>query len=1387
MYDEVNIYFHDLAIGETVRVTNDPGQEHFPEIKGDRIVYLSNSAGFNELKMVEFIARPPHYPEKDRAEELYNSGQCEILFGETFIRLDEWVNTKTRLIEPVSTTGESILYIRNGDIIGDHRTNQTSIWINDIEIISGILFNEEFDSIAIFIDFPNQYNEFEIEVGGPPGSYITVLILNFPSSYNLSPFIIDDDISNGAGDYTWAEAVIEPWCTGSGSLSDPYIIKDIRLNAQNSGSGIEIRNSDVYFRIENCLVYNSGSNQYDAGIKLYNVKNGKLVNNNCSENNYYGICLMHCIDILISGNFVQDNYANGIYLYQSSSNQIKENIASGNVHGFVLFGGSNNSLTDNKATENSYGFGIYSSFSNTLGNNNATKNIFYGIFLTSSANNKIIGNIASENLYGFEILRYSYNNEFSGNLATYNTGCGFSIDSCAYNNFFSNQITFNLYGIKILSASSDNVFLDNNFTGNDVNAFDEGMNNQWDDGVKGNFWYDYLDVDFNDDGIGDSPYIISGFAGAQDNYPIWDDGENSPIGNNIELNDPISGISITFTTITQSGTTIVTSSDTGNDPPSSLSVSGLYYEITNTASYSGVITVAIPYTVGNPRLMHWNSENNQWEDITTLIDSSNKIIYGNISSFSEFVVMTGISPTLYIDSDFTFNGDIFGPIVITADNIVIDGNGYRLKGLGTRKAFELNGRKGVTIKNVVVERWTYGFYLEFANFNTYNNNIIKNCGYGFLFYGSSNNLLSNNLVAQSRYKGFYLRLGSNFNKLTNNIALENPEQGFSLIENSNHNFLSENMAINNGQGFSFIDSNYNSMLNNLADCNKYTGFPLSRSSYNILIGNIAMNANYGFNLGENSNNNVLAANTIKFNWGGIFIRFNSYTQEACWDNLIYHNNFIDNTDQARDTNAGNNLWYSPEFNEGNYWSNYIGQDADGDGIGDSRKYIWGGSVGLYAYDLYPFMQEITWITIDSDNDGIINVYEELIYGTDPLNANTDNDGILDGDEVYLFGTDPLNGVDYWTYEGNEVQVIDSNTGIILTFDEITDFGATSIITNNIGPDPPSGFLLTDTYYNISTTAFFLGTIEIAIQYDETLVKGNEKHLNLKHWDSESEIWTDVTTWVDTEANIIYGEVESFSIIALFEDITPPSITVVTPKKDQALQDGIMFTWTVEDTNDVIWLKFTIREDNGANGIFIHDDFENVPVEYNEVTNEWQLFFDTTILPDGLYLIITNTSDRFDNIGVDITSFSIRNWAVLELLPSTEDNKAGRTMPVKFSLKVHASVDLNTPFVRNEEINVLIYAFSDPNTILRNARFGTSSIDYRIDSLGELYITNFKTSKIPQTYVVEIWRKGMLIGSFTFKTVDKDQELPEINDQLGTNQVLDLKVIQNFSILCQYMF
>lgn len=79
-------------------------------------------------------------------------------------------------------------------------------------------------------------------------------------------------------------------------------------------------------------------------------------------------------------------------------------------------------------------------------------------------------------------------------------------------------------------------------------------------------------------------------------------------------------------------------------------------------------------------------------------------------------------------------------------------------------------------------------------------------------------------------------------------------------------------------------------------------------------------------------------------------------------------------------------------------------DTDGDGVNDGEE-IQNGSDPLDPCD-----PNTNATNCDSDGDGIFNVDEVNIHGTDPFNPDTDGDGFPDGDEI-TNGTDPLDPCD----------------------------------------------------------------------------------------------------------------------------------------------------------------------------------------------------------------------------------------------------------------------------------------------------------------------------------------------------------------------------------------
>ena len=130
------------------------------------------------------------------------------------------------------------------------------------------------------------------------------------------------------------------------------------------------------------------------------------------------------------------------------------------------------------------------------------------------------------------------------------------------------------------------------------------------------------------------------------------------------------------------------------------------------------------------------------------------------------------------------------------------------------------------------------------------------------------------------------------------------------------------------------------------------------------------------------------------------------------------------------------------------------------------------------------------------------------------------------------------------------------------------------------------------------------------------------------------------------------------------DVTLPKVTMVSPPSGCALQDGVTFKASVtDDESKVASVTFSIRGDNGGTGAPV--GFEDLVPDYDSTTGMTTLQFNTSQLPDGNYLVIVSATDVEGNSGSITVPYSIRNWGVIEQLPATPNNKAGRTMPTYF--------------------------------------------------------------------------------------------------------------------------
>jgi len=249
------------------------------------------------------------------------------------------------------------------------------------------------------------------------------------------------------------------------------------------------------------------------------------------------------------------------------------------------------------------------------------------------------------------------------------------------------------------------------------------------------------------------------------------------------------------------------------------------------------------------------------------------------------------------------------------------------------------------IRNCVVEsegKTYYGIYLDNVRKGKVMNNTCKNNDLGIYLYNSSDISLDNNICSSNSRLGILLEYSSN-NTLSNNIC-ENNILGIQLSD-SNNNTLDNNTCSNNDGYGIWLDNSDNNTLDNITCKNNHYGIHLYYSCNNTLTNNICKNNDFGIYL-EHSGNNFVSKNIVEKNDCGIYL--------CCLsdNNLISNNNFLNNASQAYDLRT--NCWDNGYPSGGNYWSDYTGEDEDGDGIGDIPYHIPGDN----NQDRYPLMNPV---------------------------------------------------------------------------------------------------------------------------------------------------------------------------------------------------------------------------------------------------------------------------------------------------------------------------------------------------------------------------------------------------------------------------------------------
>ena len=364
-YNVSGIPIDEFLQNDTNEYLNDSIWGNIPQGSFELNFYANDSAG-NINSSFTFI--------------LYKDTNAPNIIVNSPLNNTYWVESPLIKISVVDSNLEEIWYTVSSNPLKIFLQNNTEGYLNNI----------------LWANLPPGPFEITFYANDSAGNigYKNISLNKHVGMWLLSPFTIDD---LGSGDYTWLEASIKGWCKGSGTSSDPYVIENIIIDGENSGSCIEIKNSNEFVVINNSIFTNSGDGMTDAGIELFSSINIELLDDNCSNNNAYGIYLSNCQYILIEGCTIKNNAKSGTMLYESDNNIIRNNnntINSNTEYGIYLSVSHYNQISGNTINDNLIGIYIFGSNYNTITNNDLLGNTQETVLLEGNC----IGNSFSGNI-----------------------------------------------------------------------------------------------------------------------------------------------------------------------------------------------------------------------------------------------------------------------------------------------------------------------------------------------------------------------------------------------------------------------------------------------------------------------------------------------------------------------------------------------------------------------------------------------------------------------------------------------------------------------------------------------------------------------------------------------------------------------------------------------------------------------------------------------------------------------------------------------------------------------------------------------------------------------------------------------------------------------------
>jgi len=195
-------------------------------------------------------------------------------------------------------------------------------------------------------------------------------------------------------------------------------------------------------------------------------------------------------------------------------------------------------------------------------------------------------------------------------------------------------------------------------------------------------------------------------------------------------------------------------------------------------------------------------------------------------------------------------------------------------------------------------------------------------GNGVYIWNTNNTIIKNNVIRYGR-DGIYINVSRNNSFTGNHLS----DLRFAIHYMYTHDSeVSNNTSINNHVGFALMFSNRIKATNNLSQGDSERGLFFNYTNYSIIEGNRVTGGTEKCLFIYNANSNQINNNSLEECDIGIHFTAGSANNE------IYNNAFINNRTQVKYVGTRYIEW--SKNGQGNFWSDNVAFDIDGNGIAD---------------------------------------------------------------------------------------------------------------------------------------------------------------------------------------------------------------------------------------------------------------------------------------------------------------------------------------------------------------------------------------------------------------------------------------------------------------------